>query len=98
MPKVSVIVPVFNKRGFLESCLDSIQKQSLPDIEIVCVDDGSTDGSSEILRERAQRDGLEANFHPDLDPSRLRPGSQRRRVQLGRYHSSQQAPGRAEAC
>ena len=47
--KVSVIVPVFNASRYIEMCLDSIRKQTLKGLEIICVDDGSTDGSREIL-------------------------------------------------
>ena len=49
MAKVSVIVPVYNVEKYLEECLDSIQVQTLKDIEIICVDDGSTDSSAQIL-------------------------------------------------
>ena len=49
MPKVSVVVPVYNVEKYLEQCLDSIVNQTLKDIEIICVDDGSTDKSGEIL-------------------------------------------------
>ena len=56
MTKVSVIVPVFNVEAYLGECLESIVKQTLKDIEIVCVNDGSTDGSVEILNEYAQKD------------------------------------------
>ena len=55
-PKVSVIVPVFNVKTYLRECLDSILNQSLFDIEILCGDGGSTDGSLEILQEYAQKD------------------------------------------
>lgn len=55
-PKVSVIVPVFNVQNYLEECLDSIVSQTLREIEIICVDDGSTDRSAEILQRYAQRD------------------------------------------
>jgi len=49
-PKASVLVPVFNTEPWLERCLDSALGQTLEDIEIVCVDDASTDGSLSILR------------------------------------------------
>lgn len=50
MPKVSVIVPVYNVEKFLKRCLDSIIYQTLEDIEIICINDGSTDESSDILK------------------------------------------------
>lgn len=49
MIKVSVIVPVYNVERYLAPCLDSIRNQSYPDLEIVCVNDGSTDRSRDIL-------------------------------------------------
>ncbi len=55
-PKVSVIVPIYNSEAYLRQCLDSICRQSLADIEIICVDDGSTDGSLDILNEYAAND------------------------------------------
>lgn len=54
--KVSVIVPVFNAEYFLRPCLDSIMNQTLSEIEIICVDDGSEDKSLEILEEYRQKD------------------------------------------
>lgn len=57
MAKVSVIVPVYNVEQYLKECLDSIQVQTLKDIEIICIDDGSTDLSVQILDEYAQKDG-----------------------------------------
>ena len=56
MPKVSVIIPVYNVEDYLRECLDSVINQTLKDIEIICIDDGSTDNSLEILKEYAQRD------------------------------------------
>lgn len=53
--KVSVIVPVYNTEKYLEKCLSSLVNQTLDEIEIVAIDDGSTDKSSEILDEYAQK-------------------------------------------
>lgn len=52
-PKISVVIPVYNVEKYLRQCLDSIIGQTLKDIEIICVDDGSTDGSKSILEEYA---------------------------------------------
>lgn len=56
LPLVSVIVPVYNAKKHLRECLDSIVGQTLEAIEIICVDDGSTDGSLDILQEYAAAD------------------------------------------
>lgn len=55
-PKVSVIIPCYNAQAYLNQCLDSIASQTLHDIEIICVDDGSKDGTLEILQQYAARD------------------------------------------
>ncbi len=49
MPKFSVIIPVYNTEQYLKRCLDSVFAQSYTDFEVICVDDGSTDGSSGVL-------------------------------------------------
>ena len=49
--KISVIIPVYNVEKYIRECLDSVLEQSLKDIEIVCVNDGSTDGSRGVLSE-----------------------------------------------
>ena len=54
-PLVSIIIPVYNTAPYLRECLDSLLAQSLPAGEIICVDDGSTDGSLEILEEYAAK-------------------------------------------
>ena len=54
--KISVIIPVYNTGKFLEKCLESVIKQSLKEIEIICVNDGSTDNSLEILQDFAKKD------------------------------------------
>ena len=55
-PKVSVIVPVYNVSEYLGQCLDSILLQTLQDIEVICVNDGSTDDSLDILQGYAMFD------------------------------------------
>jgi glycosyltransferase involved in cell wall biosynthesis len=55
-PIVSVIVPVYNVSQYLDRCLDSLVNQTLPDIEIICVNDASTDNSLEILKSWGQKD------------------------------------------
>ena len=56
MPKISVIVPVYNVEKYLATSLDSVIAQTMTDIEIICVNDGSTDGSLAILTDYAQKD------------------------------------------
>ena len=56
MPKVSIVIPVYNREGTLARCLDSCIQQTLPDFEVICVDDGSTDGTSELLKQYVQKD------------------------------------------
>jgi len=47
---LSVIIPVFNVESFLEECLDSVYSQDLREVEVICVNDGSTDNSRAILK------------------------------------------------
>ena len=54
--KVSLILPIYNVSQYLRECLDSVVNQTLKDIEILCVNDGSTDDSLDIIREYAARD------------------------------------------
>ena len=56
MVRVSVIVPVYNEERYLKQCLDSLRGQTLEEMEIICVDDGSTDSSPQILAEYARKD------------------------------------------
>lgn len=55
-PKVSVIMPSLNVAPYIRQCIESVVRQTLRDIEIICVDAGSTDGTFEILREYAEKD------------------------------------------
>ena len=63
MPKVSVVLPVYNVEGYLPKCLDSLVSQTLRDIEVICVDDGSTDRSGAIIDEYAAKDGRFRAIH-----------------------------------
>lgn len=56
MPKVSIIIPIYNMEKYLKECLDSVVGQTLKDIEIICVNDGSTDSSAEIAAKYASAD------------------------------------------
>ena len=56
MPKVSIVIPTYNVENYLHECMESVVNQTLRDIEIICINDGSTDGSLEILRKYADRD------------------------------------------
>ena len=55
MAEISVIVPVYNVQKYLRKCLNSLVKQTFKDIEIIAVNDGSTDDSEEILKEYAEK-------------------------------------------
>lgn len=69
MPKVSIIVPIYNAGIYLKKCLDSLVSQTLKDIEIICVLDCPTDGSDVIAKQYAERDSRiiivenETNLH-----------------------------------
>ena len=56
MPEVSVIIPVYNSEKYVEKCICSVMAQTLPELEIIIINDGSTDESGRILRELAQKD------------------------------------------
>ena len=55
-PNVTIIIPVYNVEAYLRQCLDSVVNQTLRDVQIVCVNDGSSDASLAILEEYADRD------------------------------------------
>jgi glycosyltransferase involved in cell wall biosynthesis len=63
MPKVSIIIPIYNSDKYLAECLDSAIGQTLHDIEIICVNDGSTDRSPQILEEYAAKDSRIITIH-----------------------------------
>ena len=55
-PLVSVLIPICNVEEYLEQCLESARSQTLRDIEVICINDGSTDGSLGIIQSFAARD------------------------------------------
>ncbi len=55
-PKISILVPIYNVERYLKQCLDSLVNQTLRELEIICINDGSTDNSGKILSEYAKRD------------------------------------------
>lgn len=56
MPKISIVIPCYNVEKYLKQCLDSVVNQTLQDIEIICINDGSTDSTLSILREYENSD------------------------------------------
>ena len=62
-PLISVIVPAYNLENYIEKCIDSIQRQTYPEIEIIVVDDGSSDRTGDICESRASSDRRIRVFH-----------------------------------
>lgn len=78
--KVTVILPSLNVVDYIEECLDSVISQSLQELEIICVDAGSTDGTRELLDGYAQRDSRITVLHSDIK-------SYGRQVNMGLEHA-----------
>lgn len=55
-PKISVIIPIYNSEKYINQCLDSLINQTFKDIEIICINDGSTDNSLELLQQYSNKD------------------------------------------
>ncbi len=60
---VSVVVPVYNVQAYLRQCLESVLRQSMRELEVICIDDGSTDGSAAIIDEYARQDSRVVPVH-----------------------------------
>ena len=67
MPKISVIIPVYNVQKDIGNCLDSILAQSYRNFEVLCIDDGSTDHSSQVIQKYAKKDKRIQYFYHERD-------------------------------
>lgn len=65
MPKVSIIIPIYKVERYIHECLDSVVNQTLKDIEIICVDDGSPDNCGKIIDEYASKDSRIVAIHKE---------------------------------
>ena len=63
MEKISIVVPIYNVEKYLKQCIDSILEQTYTNLEIILVDDGSTDESSKIVDEYANKDNRIKAIH-----------------------------------
>ena len=64
--KISVIIPVYNSKKYLNKCVSSVLKQSYQNMEIILVDDGSTDGSDEICDKFKKKDNRVKVIHKKM--------------------------------
>ena len=64
--KVSIIVPVYNVSKYLETCIDSLINQTYKELEIILVDDGSTDNSFQICKKFEKKDSRIKLFHKEM--------------------------------
>ena len=60
---LSIIVPIYNSAKYLEQCIESILDQTLKDIELILVDDGSTDNSASICEKYVKKDSRVSSYH-----------------------------------
>ncbi|MBQ1858921.1 MAG: glycosyltransferase family 2 protein, partial [Paludibacteraceae bacterium] len=60
---ISIIIPIYNTEAYLKGCLDSVLAQTERDVQVVLVDDGSTDGSAAIAQEYARQDTRVEYYH-----------------------------------
>lgn len=65
MPKLSIIVPVYNVKNFLSKCINSIRNQTFKDYELILIDDGSTDGSGELCDALAKQNDRTSIIHQE---------------------------------
>ena len=68
--KISIIIPVYNSAKYIQECLDSIFNQTLKEVEIICIDDGSTDNSVEILQKYSSKIKIIKQTHQGVSAAR----------------------------
>ena len=83
--KVSVLIPVYNTEKYLSACLDSVVNQTLLDIEIICVEDGSTDNSKDILRIYATKDSRFRIIYHEKNEGLLKARKDAAMIAQGKY-------------
>lgn len=66
MVKISIIVPCYNTKLYIEQCMRSLMQQTLKDIEIICIDGSSNDGSYEILKQFEREDSRSKSFQKQM--------------------------------
>lgn len=83
--KVSIIIPVYNAEKFLDTCLQSVINQTLQDIEIICIDDASTDSSYDILQRYASQDDRFILLHNDVNKGQSNARNKALQIARGEY-------------
>jgi glycosyltransferase involved in cell wall biosynthesis len=101
MPAVSIVIPVYNGERFLRRSIDSIRGQTFPDWELLIVDDGSTDGSAELIAEYARLDSRIRYFLEPHSGGPARPTNAGIRQASGKFlafldHDDEWLPGKLE--
>lgn len=87
MPKVSVIIPIYNVENYLEQCIESIRNQTICDIEIILVEDGSPDKSGELCDAYAKKDPRIRVYHKQNEGVSLaRNFGIEKAIEIGRAH------------
>lgn len=71
MPKISIIIPIYNSEKFLNKCIDSVLVQSEKDFELLLIDDGSTDKSGSVCDEYAKKDNRITVIHKKMPVQHL---------------------------
>lgn len=84
-PKISIVIPVYNVENYLEECLASVVHQTLANIEIICVNDGSTDNSLDILKKFSDLDNRIKLVNLDMNMSLVQARKAGVSIAIGKY-------------